>query len=162
MASQFQRVPQRSTIKARGRRRLAGSALPTKAKPQAWPAWGFYIGPNSGASGGMGTTARLDLPRNLKPGNKPLYWTEVSVPIRRFNAGRLRCSPRRRHCGQIDLAVGVPFVVTYVDDDPTTDVIGTTPLPAALPLFATGLGALGLLGWRRKRKNAAAHVAAGL
>jgi hypothetical protein len=29
-----------------------------------------------------------------------------------------------------------------------------TPLPAALPLFATGLGALGLLGWRRKRKAA--------
>jgi hypothetical protein len=28
-----------------------------------------------------------------------------------------------------------------------------TPLPAALPLFATGLGALGLLGWRRKRKD---------
>jgi hypothetical protein len=26
------------------------------------------------------------------------------------------------------------------------------PLPAALPLFATGLGALGLLGWRRKKK----------
>jgi hypothetical protein len=42
-------------------------------------------------------------------------------------------------------------------DDPV--VIGSwevsihpTPLPAALPLFATGLGALGLLGWRRKRK----------
>jgi len=31
----------------------------------------------------------------------------------------------------------------------------TTPLPAAFPLFATGLGALGLLGWRRKRKLAA-------
>jgi hypothetical protein len=31
----------------------------------------------------------------------------------------------------------------------------TTPLPAALPLFATGLGALGLLGWRKKRKAAA-------
>jgi len=30
-----------------------------------------------------------------------------------------------------------------------------TPLPAALPLFATGLGALGLLGWRRNRKPAA-------
>jgi hypothetical protein len=27
-----------------------------------------------------------------------------------------------------------------------------TPLPAALPLFATGLGGLGLLGWRRRRK----------
>jgi hypothetical protein len=31
-----------------------------------------------------------------------------------------------------------------------TDVT-QTPLPAALPLFATGLAALGLLGWRRKR-----------
>ena len=38
--------------------------------------------------------------------------------------------------------------------------IGPTPLPAALPLFATGLGGLGLLGWRRKRKNTAALAAA--
>ena len=36
-----------------------------------------------------------------------------------------------------------------------TDPTAATPLPAALPLFATGLGALGLLGWRRKRKAAA-------
>ena len=34
------------------------------------------------------------------------------------------------------------------------------PLPAALPLFTSGLGVLGLLGWRRKRKNAAALAAA--
>lgn len=33
-----------------------------------------------------------------------------------------------------------------------------TPLPATLPLFATGLGALGLLGWRRK-KQAQANAA---
>jgi hypothetical protein len=32
-----------------------------------------------------------------------------------------------------------------------TDFLTPTPLPAALPLFAGGLGALGLLGWRRKR-----------
>ena len=31
-----------------------------------------------------------------------------------------------------------------------------TPLPAALPLFTTGLGVVGLLGWRRKRKAQAA------
>jgi hypothetical protein len=31
----------------------------------------------------------------------------------------------------------------------------TVPLPTALPLFATGLAGLGLLGWRRKRKAAA-------
>jgi hypothetical protein len=35
-----------------------------------------------------------------------------------------------------------------------TDPPIATPLPATLPLFATGLGALGLLGWRRKRKRA--------
>jgi hypothetical protein len=33
--------------------------------------------------------------------------------------------------------------------------VNDVPLPAALPLFATGLGALGLLGWRRKKKTAA-------
>jgi hypothetical protein len=27
------------------------------------------------------------------------------------------------------------------------------PLPAALPMFAAGLGAMGFMGWRRKRKN---------
>jgi hypothetical protein len=33
------------------------------------------------------------------------------------------------------------------------------PLPAALPLFGSGLGALGLLSWHRKRKKAAARAA---
>jgi hypothetical protein len=33
--------------------------------------------------------------------------------------------------------------------------LSSTPLPSALPLFATGLGALGLLARRRKRKNTA-------
>jgi len=36
------------------------------------------------------------------------------------------------------------------------DYYAATPLPAALPLFAGGLGGLGLLGWRRKRKSATA------
>jgi hypothetical protein len=31
-----------------------------------------------------------------------------------------------------------------------------TPLPTTLPLFATGLGVLGLLGWRRKKRAIAA------
>jgi len=53
-------------------------------------------------------------------------------------------------------------VVLDVNDPVVLDVntVSTVPLPAALPLFATGLGALGLLGWRRKRKNTATIVAA--
>ena len=41
------------------------------------------------------------------------------------------------------------------DFDNFNITITQTPLPAALPLFATGLGVLGLLGWRRKRKASA-------
>jgi hypothetical protein len=41
-----------------------------------------------------------------------------------------------------------------------TQTIAATPLPAALPLFATGLGVAGLLARRRKRKNGAAIAAA--
>jgi hypothetical protein len=51
----------------------------------------------------------------------------------------------------------------WLEAEPINGVTGDavpTPLPAALPLFATGLGALSLLGWRRKRKNAAALAAA--
>lgn len=49
---------------------------------------------------------------------------------------------------------------TQYSTTPTNSFSGSadltvTPLPAGLPLFAAGLGALGLLGWHRKRKAAA-------
>jgi hypothetical protein len=66
---------------------------------------------------------------------------------------------------------GGPFAFAFTSDTSGSWCIGTgclsdagtngvwslnpVPLPAALPLFATGLGALSLLGWRRKRKAAA-------
>jgi hypothetical protein len=40
----------------------------------------------------------------------------------------------------------------YIDDVSVVQEITAVPLPAALPLFATGIGGFGLLGWRRKRK----------
>ena len=45
-------------------------------------------------------------------------------------------------------------------DTATFTPVSATPLPAALPLFVSGLGAIGLLGWRRNRKNAASLPAA--
>jgi hypothetical protein len=49
----------------------------------------------------------------------------------------------------------LPDVNNGVDNILITTDVANTPLPAALPLFAGGLGAFGWLGWRRKRKLAA-------
>ena len=39
-----------------------------------------------------------------------------------------------------------------LDNVSLSDPLSPVPLPSALPLFATGLAGLGLLGWRRKKK----------
>jgi hypothetical protein len=57
---------------------------------------------------------------------------------------------------EVDILPGYPQQAFNVSDSGTFAVTAATPLPAALPLFASGLGALGLLGWRRKRKTIAA------
>lgn len=54
--------------------------------------------------------------------------------------------------GYLTLLAGATDAVASFDNLSIT--VNQTPLPGALPLFATGLGALGLLGWRRKRKAA--------
>ena len=51
-------------------------------------------------------------------------------------------------CGNDVIIAEIPVTITTHQE--------TTPIPAALPLFGTGLGVLGLLGWRRKRKAALA------
>ena len=68
----------------------------------------------------------------------------------------------RGECAAVlqDNCVDIGFDQAKNDDEIPTSAIWSftsdgldTPLPAALPLFATGLGALGLLGWRRKRNK---------
>jgi hypothetical protein len=39
-------------------------------------------------------------------------------------------------------------------------VVNATPLPGALPLFATVLGGMGVFGWRKRRKDVAAMAVA--
>jgi hypothetical protein len=50
------------------------------------------------------------------------------------------------------------YILTNIDPnkDPYTDTltISATPIPGALPLFASGAAGLGLLGWKRRRKKA--------
>jgi hypothetical protein len=58
-----------------------------------------------------------------------------------------------------------PGAYTYTWDSGNSFVIdvgptAATPLLAGLPLFATGLGALGLLGWFRKRQARVSLVGA--
>ncbi len=48
------------------------------------------------------------------------------------------------------------YMIGLDDVSVTGPGLAETPIPPALPLFATGLGAMGLLGWRRKRKAQAA------
>jgi hypothetical protein len=51
-----------------------------------------------------------------------------------------------------DTVTSATFSFGTTSGENVAGVPSAVPLPAALPLFATGLGGLGLLGWRRKRK----------
>lgn len=59
----------------------------------------------------------------------------------------------------IDFGEFYDFSANVIAASELSGTISATPLPAALPLFATGLGAIGLFGWRRRRKRAAAIAA---
>jgi hypothetical protein len=52
--------------------------------------------------------------------------------------------------GIIDNGTQLPVV----DTSPVVNAPVVTPLPGTLALFASGLGALGLLGWRKKKAAA--------
>ena len=63
--------------------------------------------------------------------------------------------------GYLQVSVNDPLIYAYGPES-GNQAIAATPLPAALPLFATGLGGMGLLGWwrkRNKRTNAAPFAA---
>ena len=92
------------------------------------------------------------------PGIQDSSWVLQTFDVTAYRNGAFQV----RFGFNITTSPGVYTVSSWnVDDVRIYDEAGTTPLPAALPLFATGLGALGLLGWRRKRKQAAVSVSCG-
>ena len=80
--------------------------------------------------------------RSLNPGDAPFSFFEGTSPI------KLLLAFDALNTGDTVSTTGFSGSVTYN----FSPVVAAVPLPGALPLFATGLGALGLLGWRRKRK----------
>jgi hypothetical protein len=62
-----------------------------------------------------------------------------------MNGWQLDLGTFNLHYGFLDLANG------QVSSGTISDHVSATPLPSGLPLFLTGLAALALLGWRKKR-----------
>jgi len=58
--------------------------------------------------------------------------------------------------GTLDQLVAAEATTTVGISSGEVGTLSPVPLPGALPLFATGLAGLGLLGWSRKRKAIAA------
>jgi hypothetical protein len=55
---------------------------------------------------------------------------------------------------------GLPLSFGNLNISSDGSIMAATPIPSTLPLLATGLAALGLLGWHSRRRKAGAGVAA--
>jgi hypothetical protein len=119
---------------------LVSVAGMSSGSPVTFPFLTFYSGPPSLFGGGLSAgTQQTDAGSNYFDAVGPQIFTgDVTAPV---------LSPGTFLLHQA--ATGAEEILT----------ISETPLPAALPLFATGLGALGFLRWRRKRKASVAIAA---
>ncbi len=96
-----------------------------------------------------------------------IYWGSTPAPLTDYKTTgeQNNVSTVANVVDLVTLSNGLSFDVNFYDAQdwnltPGVSFTDPTPLPATLPLFAGGLSVMGLLGWRRKRKNAAALAAA--
>jgi hypothetical protein len=112
--------------------------------------WGLSGGFNSGGPGSF-LAAVGYLPKGNIPFSFDIVFTLANVATSDFTAndsGYIMGLDMCRLGTGTDGCAGTGFVGGLLTTQPV-------PLPATLPLFATGLAGLGLLGWRRKRKTVA-------
>lgn len=110
---------------------------------------------SNGASTDVGTTDTsvgdftdllLDINPALDPNAYPTAWTQYSVTLSGLagsTAGRLAFRYFVTDTNSNGNYIGLDTV--------SLSSAAQTPIPATLPLLASGLGVVGLLGWRRKR-----------
>ena len=105
----------------------------------------------------LGSTSNYGIPAKIlaSAGNASFVFTSTLTGVNNWEQETLTFT-----------ALGPSTLISLTGDFAQYGYIGldnvsvtATPLPAALPLFASVLGVLGLLGWRRKRKAAAALAA---
>ena len=80
-----------------------------------------------------------------------VYQIEMRVEVHTYHPGSIDASIDPN----FEFAPGVTGYSFVFSDGVGNGRLAETPLPAALPLFISGLGGLGLLGWRRKQRKRA-------
>ena len=110
------------------------------SKPQDPTAWYLFLvlGPGSSCTKCLSVTDLTLIFSAPNTGDLSNFTGPISILSATEHTNTQICV-NTSNCGQ----VGYTFILQ-------------TPLPATLPLFATGLGALSLLGWRGKKKAIAA------
>jgi hypothetical protein len=99
--------------------------------------------------------ARIDLQRQRllrsqthQRSSGSIGWSRSFTPIE-YGCIKIRNSSDSTFAN-VATSVGYDFSGSN-SDDPGTWSVAVTPLPSGLPLFACGLGALGLFGWRQRK-----------
>lgn len=101
----------------------------------------FVVGPSFSTSMTYGLTNLLVTPNGAPSG--VLIYLDVNLLDGTLAGGGPQIGPTN---------TGVSPYVFDMQGTLTLESVSTTPLPDSLPLFATGLGLIGMLGWWRKRK----------
>jgi hypothetical protein len=114
----------------------------------------FNPDPSASTIGGTGTSSFLITPTDWATNGNVITEGSITYTITDFSAldlGGIIALSWAMSCGN-DVIQGVVDFTEIIHGG------GATPIPATLPLFAAGLGVLGLIGYRRNKRQARTTV----